>query len=180
MLHLQFKQLEKYTEEEGFTYFGGGEVDLEHSLYTIALWESKWKKPWLTKERKSFQEYMSYIECMCITPDVDKEMFLLLTEDQQQQITDYIYDPQTATKIYRFNNQKPNRRQIITNELIYYWMFSLGIPMECEHWHFNRLMTMIELSSVKNGGSQKMKSRDIQQMYAQLNADRRAKLGSKG
>lgn len=79
---------------------------------------------------------------------------------------------------------RPNK-QIITSELIYYWMVSYRIPFECQKWHLNRLLTLIRICNVeeakqsgKHGG--KMSKRDILSQNRALNAARRQKYNTKG
>ena len=152
---------------------------LEHSLLSISKWEMKWHKPYLTKEPKSEEENFDYIRCMCITEPSDLNVFLALTRENIQDIAAYIADPMTATTFHN-RDQKPSR-EIITNELIYFWMANFSIPFDpCQKWHLNRLMTLIEVASIKNQPPKKMSQRDILSQNASLNAIRRAKYGTKG
>lgn len=152
---------------------------LEHSLLSISKWEMKWHKPYLTKEPKSEEENFDYIRCMCITKPSDPNVFLALTRENIQDIAVYIADPMTATTFHN-RDQKPSR-EIITNELIYFWMANFSIPFDpCQKWHLNRLMTLIEVASIKNQPPKKMSQRDILNQNASLNAIRRAKYGTKG
>lgn len=152
---------------------------LEHSLLSISKWEMKWHKPYLTKEPKSEEENFDYIRCMCITEPSDPNVFLALTRENIQDIAVYIADPMTATTFHN-RDQKPSR-EIITNELIYFWMANFSIPFDpCQKWHLNRLMTLIEVASIKNQPPKKMSQRDILNQNASLNAIRRAKYGTKG
>ena len=72
------------------------------------------------------------------------------------------------------------KKQIITSELIYYWMTALNIPFECQRWHLNRLMTLIEVAGIKNQPAKKMSKKDIAAQNRSLNAARRAKMNSRG
>lgn len=154
-------------------------LTLEHSLLSIAKWESKWHKAYLSKEPKTDEENLDYIRCMCITEPNDKYVFLALSHENIKDIADYISNPMTATT-FREQNQRPSR-EIITNELIYFWMTNFNIPFDpCQKWHLNRLMTLIEVASIKNQPPKKMSKRDIYSQNAALNAARRAKYGTKG
>lgn len=159
-------------------------LTLEHSLISISKWESKWHKPYLSKENKTTEESLDYLRCMCITPNVDPNVFLALDEKKAKLIADYISDPMTATTFKR-RETKPNR-QIVTSELVYYWMTEFGIPFDpCEKWHFNRLMTLIEVASIKQSPPKKMgkreaASREAASQRAALNAQRRARYNSRG
>ena len=154
-------------------------VTLEHSLLSISKWESKWHKPYLAQNEKTLEESIDYIRCMCITKDIDPNVFYAMDQQTTKAIADYIADPMTATTIKRVS-QKPSR-EIVTSELIYFWMTSFGIPFDpCEKWHLNRLMTLIEVASIKNQPPKKMGKRDMLNQRAALNAQRRAKYNSRG
>ena len=122
---------------------------LEHSLYSIAKWESKWNKVFLDKrEEKTIEESRDYIKCMTITQNVDPAIYYALTDKNYQEITEYMQAPMTAT--WFSNDNRPPSREIITSEVIYYYMAALQIPFECDKWHLNRLMTLIHVCSEKN------------------------------
>ena len=154
-------------------------LQLEHSLVSLSKWESKWCKPFLTKDEKTFEETVDYIKCMTITQNVDSEVYDRLTRLNIEAINKYIEAPMTATIFYDNASQGRSREQI-TSELIYYWMISLNIPMECQRWHLNRLLTLIRVCNIKNTPPKKMNRRDVINQYASLNASRRSKLNSKG
>ena len=154
-------------------------MKLEHSLLSISKWESKWKKPFISKEQKTQEEALDYIRCMTITPNVDPHLYRYIPADIFKQIEAYIDDPMTATWINSNEKKRPNN-QIITSELIYYWMVSYRIPMECEKWHLNRLLMLIQVCDEKNKPEKKMSRREILSRNSALNAARRAKLHSKG
>lgn len=157
-------------------------LTLEHSLVSISKWESKFHKPFLKDEQKTDEEMLYYIKCMTITnpnKDVSDEVYQHLTLDNIKAIDAYIGDPMTATTINR-RNQKTGRKEIITSEVIYYWMTALNIPFECQRWHLNRLMTLIEVAGIKNQPSKKMSKKDMAAQNRSLNAARRAKYNTKG
>ena len=162
-----------------FIYLKGQTLQLEHSLVSLAKWESNWHKPFLKKEAKSIEEERDYIRCMTITQNVDPLIYKGLTPDLFSQIREYIDDPMTATW-FSENNSGPVNREIITSEIIYHWMFSLSIPKECEKWHLNRLLTQIRVMNIKNSPQQKMSNKDIYASNRALNAARRKAMNSKG
>lgn len=152
---------------------------LEHSLYSIAKWESKWNKVFLNKrEEKTIEESRDYIKCMTITQNVDPAVYYALTDKNYQEITEYMQAPMTAT--WFSNDNKPPSREIITSEVIYYYMTALQIPFECDKWHLNRLMTLIHVCSEKNKPSKKMGTKTIMTKNQALNQLRRQRLGSTG
>ena len=152
---------------------------LEHSLVSLSKWESKWCKPFLSKQEKTTEETIDYIRCMTLTQNIDPEVYNFLTDDNIRDINAYIEAPMTATWFSNSNSGKQNREQI-TAELVYYWMIALNIPFECQKWHLNRLLTLIRVCEVKNSPPKKMSRREILNRNAALNADRRKQLNSKG
>lgn len=154
-------------------------LQLEHSLVSLSKWESKWHKSFLHTKDKTYEETMDYIKCMTITQNVNPEVYDHLSQRNVEEINNYINNPMTATTFAEDKNAKANR-EIVTAEIIYNWMFSLQIPMECQKWHLNRLIAMIRVSSIKNSSPKKMNKRDILSQNAAINAARRQKLNSKG
>ena len=94
-------------------------------------------------------------------------------------INNYISDPMTATTFYE-ETTNTNKKEVITSELIYYWMVASNIPMECEKWHLNRLLTLIRICSIKNTPPKKMSKRDIMSRNKALNEARRKQLHTNG
>lgn len=179
MLKIVIPGIELYDEEkEEFITTKPQTLHLEHSLVSLAKWESKWNKPFLTKDNKTYEETIDYIRCMTITQNISEDTYRLLTSENIQQVNDYIELPMTATT---FSNQKkPPSKDVVTAEIIYYWMISLNIPFECQKWHLNRLLTLINVCNIKNQPSKKMSKRDILNRNKTLNKARRETLNTKG
>lgn len=154
-------------------------LQLEHSLISLSKWESKWCKPFFSKKPKTDEETIDYIKCMTITQDVDPKVYDLLTQDNVSEIDKYINAPMTATYFSKDKTKGTSREQV-TSELIYYWMIALNIPFECQKWHLNRLLTLIEVCNRKNAPPKKMSKRELMSRNAALNAARRKQLNSKG
>jgi len=156
----------------------GQKLALEHSLVSISKWESKWHKPYLSNETKTLEENIDYIRMMTLTKNVDPRLYYLMTQENFDEISNYINDPMTATWFSKTNDSRPNRR-IITSELIYYWMISLNIPMECQKWHLNRLLTLIRVCNAENSPKKMGKGAEARQRAA-INRARRNAHGSRG
>lgn len=154
-------------------------VKLEHSLKAISKWESKWKKPFLSNKEVTREQTIDYIRCMEITNQVDSDIFNYMTPAQIEQVDAYIQDAMTATTINRKGPQRPSR-EVITSEVIYFWMIQHGIPPEYDKWHLNRLLTLIEVCSIKGGPQQKMGRKEQMAQQRALNAARQAKYKTKG
>lgn len=154
-------------------------LQLEHSLVSLSKWEAKWNKPFLVKSDKTFEETVDYIKCMTITKNVDPEVYNHLTEENIREVYKYIESPMTATT---FSNEKQGRanREIVTAELIYYWMIALNVPVEFQKWHLNRLITLIRVCNIKNSPPKKMSRRETINQMAALNAARKQKYNTNG
>ena len=151
---------------------------LEHSLVSLSKWESKWHKPFLSKKDKTDEELLDYIRCMTLNPNVDPDVYYRLSPANYDQIEKYIGDSMTATTFSDDQNRK-HSREIITAEIIYYWMVSLNIPLECERWHLNRLITLVRVCNIKNAPPKKRgkSSSDTAMKYARMNAARKKPKG---
>lgn len=166
-------------EKEEFVKAKEQVLQLEHSLVSISKWESKWCKPFLTADEKTEEEILDYIKCMTLTQNVDPDVYMHLTKENVEQINNYINAPMTATT-FTDDKQKGRNREIVTSEVIYYWMTALQIPPEYQKWHLNRLMTLIRVCNIKNAPPKKMGKRDIMSQNARLNAARRQRLNTRG
>ena len=151
-------------------------LQLEHSLYSLAKWESKWKKPFISKKEKMYDELIDYIKCMTINK-VDPKVYSVLTDNHFEKIYKYMDDSMTATTIK--DNGKKNH-DVITAEIIYWEMFELHIPLECEHWHLNRLLMQIQVCAIKNQPPKKMKRSAIINQQRALNEARKLSMGTNG
>lgn len=163
-----------------FLHFKGAKFKIEHSLVSLAKWESKWKKPFLhTKLNK--EQWLDYIRCMTITQNVDPLAYKLIPNSLLKEIQEYVEEQQTATTITNNAPQKPHKKEIITAEIIYFWMVSYNIPVEFEKWHLSRLLTLIEVCSIKNNANgKKMSKSEVMRQNNKINAARRAAMNSRG
>lgn len=166
------EKTQEFFETKSYT------IQLEHSLVSVSKWEAKWNKPFLGKKEKTIEETIDYVRCMTITQNIDPMVYNGLTEENVKAINKYIDAPMTATT-FADNKGKINN-DVITSELIYYWMTALSISMECQRWHLNRLLTLIRVCNIKNAPAKKMSKRELMQRNASLNAARRAQMNSKG
>ena len=154
-------------------------IELEHSLVSLSKWEMKWKKPFYTNEDKTYGEMIDYVKCMTLTKNVDQSVYDHLTNENLEAIKEYIHDPMTATTS---TERGPKRisREIITSEVIYYWMIAFNIPPEYQKWHLNRLMMLIRVCSEKNNPPKKMSRAETMRRNAALNAARRKQHNTRG
>lgn len=179
MLTITVPACEMYDERtEEFITYKEQTLQLQHSLVSLSKWESKWCKAFLSKDKKTEEETLDYIRCMTITQNVNPEVYTRLTRSNIEDINKYIDARMTATTFYE--NSNGGNKELITSELIYYWMISYNIPMECQKWHLNRLLTLVRVCSIKNNPPKKRGKREIASNYASLNAARRKKLNTKG
>ena len=181
MLELTIESGEVFDENSNeFISVPGKTIRLEHSLVSISKWESKWKKPFLTKDSKTDEETLDYICAMTITQNVDPIIYRFLTNEHMRMVSEYVEDSMTATWFVENNQPSPPNKETITSELIYYWMIANQIPMECQKWHINRLLTLIRVCSIKNQPSKKMDAASLARNNAALNAARRKAMHTRG
>lgn len=167
-------------DAERFYYTDSVVLQFEHSLVSLSKWESEFHKLFLVKDKKTEEEMFGYIRAMLLTPDVSLEVLNRLTAEQVKQIDDYVNDPMTGTTISQLPQNQSRTSERISSELIYFWMSQCKIDIACENWHLNRLFTLIKIHHAKQQKPQKMSGQAQRQKMAELNAQRRAQMGSKG
>lgn len=180
MLRITIPAAEFWDEvNEEFIYTKEQTLQLEHSLVSLSKWESKWCKAFLGKQDKTDEEILDYVKCMTITQNVDPEVYTRLTAANYEEINAYIEAPMTATY---FSDDKLTKggREVVTAELIYYWMIAFNIPVEFQKWHLNKLLTLIRVCNIKNSPPKKRSKREIMKRNAALNAARRKQWNSRG
>lgn len=180
MLEIEIGKAEYYDEKtEHFIKPPTKKVKLEHSLRSLAKWESKWKKAFLSIKNITHEEFVDYVRCMEVTGLIDPNIFKYLTDEQMNIVDAYIADKMTATTIHRRGPQKPSR-ETVTAEVIYFWMIQYGIPPDYDKWHLNRLLTLIEVCSVKGGPQKKMSRKEQLAEQRAINASRKSKYKTRG
>lgn len=183
MLEITIPKRELFIEgAEEFLQIPGATIQLEHSLISIRKWEAKWHKPFLKDEDKTYEEIIDYIRCMTLNKNVDPLVYNFIPEESIVQVLDYIKDPMTATWFAK-NLPKPKgfgNNEVITAEVIYYWMIALNIPAEYQKWHLNQLMTLIKVVNLKSTPPKKMGKKEAVQERQRIFAERRAKYKTKG
>lgn len=181
MLTIEITELEFYdSEKQMFLYTKPVTVRMEHSLISIAKWEAIWKKaylptPGVVPGLSGMDEERSYVRCMTIG-EVQEHIPAVILQNYGEVVREYIENPHSATTIHRRGIQRPNRT-VVTSELIYYWMLKFGIPFECERWHFNRLLMLIDVCNIKESQGTKagkMSHRDSISHMMKLNKARKS------
>lgn len=177
-----FPQGERFDESSGqFLKAGDGYVlDLEHSLVSVSKWEEQWEVPFLTNEDKTLEQTISYIKCMVVGPEPPSEIWERLSPENITAVQAHITAKKTAT--WFTNKKKPvgPQQQTITSELVYYWMTAYNIPSEYQHWHLNRLLTLIEVCNVQNTQAEKKDAKTSAADRRALNEARKKQLGTTG
>lgn len=180
MLEITIPDKEFYDEKnEVFIPKKGATIRLEHSLVSISKWEAKWKVPFISKTEKTREQIIDYIKFMTLTQNVDPDVYMILTQENINDISSYIEDPMTASWVNDLDDKKHSNEQV-TSELIYWWMTQLRIPWEAQKWHLNRLLMLIRIGNIKSQPPKKMSKAAILARNKRLNEERRRKYNSKG
>lgn len=181
MLKIVVPGVEAFDESaDEIVTVGDVTLELEHSLVSLSKWESEFEKPFLAKGEKTEEEVVGYVKAMTMTPDPPEEVWYRLTNENFDAINRYLDAKMTATTIYEMHEAPQTKKETVTAELIYYWMFSYQIPLECEHWHLNRLFTLIRIFSMKAEKPKKMSQAEIARRNREINARRKAKYKTRG
>lgn len=177
MLTLRVTTSETYNETENRFLTETKDIRMEYSLAAISKWESIWEKPFLTKRELTQEENISFLKCMLIDQD-DFKYFEYLKPENIEAVLEYMNRPMTATVFNELT--KSQKKEIITADDFYYKMFSYGIPLECENWHFRRLITLLRIFNDNLKEPKKMSQKEIMAQNREVNRKRRAALKSKG
>lgn len=161
---------------ENFITIPEYKLRIEHSLLAISKWEKKYHKPFLETDSLTKEETIYYIKCMALDPLPDK-FHLSLTSEINNEISEYLNDPATATVI---KTPSGNKTEFLTSELLYYYMATLQIPIECETWNIHRLLTLIKIFNAKSGPQKKKSMSEIYAENKRINEHNRARFNSKG
>ncbi len=165
------EKTQEFITSEGFV------LTMEHSLVSLSKWESVWEVPFLGNA-KTEEQILDYIKMMIIGEEPPEEILARLSNDHYTKINSYIGAEMSAT---RFNDKAvKGPSEIITAEIIYYWMIHLGIPFECQNWHLNRLLTLIKVCNYKNAPKKKMSRSEAAAQQRMLNEQRMKQYGTKG
>lgn len=154
-------------------------LELEHSLLSLSKWESKFEKPFLGKDDKTTEETFWYIKAMTLTPNVPPEIYEKLSNENIQEINDYINGKHTATTFHDLPGG-PVNREVITAEIIYNWMIVLKIPLAWEERHLNKLFSLVRTVNLKSQPAKRVPRRDMLAQRKALNAQRQKELGTRG
>lgn len=76
MLRITVPETERWdSQREEFVYTKRQELQLEHSLVSLSKWETRWNKPFLSREDKTTEEISDYVRCMTLTQNVPDEVY---------------------------------------------------------------------------------------------------------
>lgn len=179
MLTITVPKQEMWDEiKEEFVYQDEVTLHLEHSLVAISKWESAWHKRFFSNEEKSDEEIVDYIKCMTLDEDIPSDVYYRISDENFKEINDYLGDPMTATVLPK--TRDTGKKENLSAELIYYYMFSCGIPEECSRWHIARLVTLLGVYGVKNAPKKRRSRADLTASHRAINEANRRKFNTKG
>ena len=180
MLILKVKGGESFNEEtQEFDDRPDFVLELEHSLVSLSKWESNFHKPFLDNKSKTNAELLFYIEAMILNPIYPDNVASWLSNDDLRVIKEYIESPASATTFGQMP-ERGGRGEVITSELIYYWLVAFSVPFEVERWHLNRLFALVRICNIKNQKPTKTSKSDMVRRNRELNAQRKAQYNTSG
>lgn len=179
MLEIKLRETEAYDDRtSSFVVLPAAVMRFEHSLLSVSKWESQTNLPFLDKRQKTPEETYLYLQCMR-TDDGPENLINRLSSSQIKQINDMIQAPSTATT-FRETSTSRGSNEVITSEVMYYWIASYQLPIVCETWHLNRFMALVRIASIKNQPQKKMRRSEVLAANRSLNERRLAASGNGG
>ena len=168
---------EEIYDETTSMILPGKVYHFEHSLLAISQWEMVFKKPFpfLNGLQVEPIEVLAYVQLM----NLDKTGFDIdnLSESSIKEIIEYINSKPTATTI---SSSGEGGRRILTSEVIYAYMANAQVPYSCETWNIHRLLVLLGVIGELNAPKKKRSKEETARMYKDLNAKRRAEMGTTG
>lgn len=187
MLTIIIEALESYNEDTNeFIIQPSTELRLEHSLVSIAKWESKWKKVFLDRlgsddpeKRINEEQLLDYIRCMTIGQNVKDDIYNRLSKDNIRDILSYMDDRQSAIKVpTRGSSNEPS--DALSSDIIYYYMCKFNIPFETQKWHINRLLTLINVFAHKEAPKKKRSTKELAEEQIRINEENKKRYNTGG
>lgn len=182
MITIDLGSLEYYDSSKNeFVYEEGGKARFEYSLKMLYEWEGKWKKAFL-KDNKDLttEEAVDFYMTMALDP-IDQKF---MTGEVMETLSKYINDSQTATTFTDLKGQNENnslsKGKVYTSEELYAMMITSNVPLDFENRNLNRLIAILRIISAQNNPPKKMSTNEIYKQNATLNAERKARLNTKG
>ena len=155
-------------------------LKFEHSLLSLSKWESKYKKAFLTNATKTPTELIDYYQMMLVSPEDETDLVLLMDPEQMDELTRYMNDTRTASSVPDDGKKQVNQ-EIVTSELIYYWLSALRIQFHpTETWHLSRIMMLVQIAGYKQQPEKKRRPKEIWTDWIQENERRKKMLGTNG
>lgn len=179
---------ELFDEETNtFLHPVGKKLHLEHSLLSISKWEAEWEIPFLNTDKTSEQS-LSYIKCCVLDDDFDELLLNTLSDKNILDFNAYLSKGMTAKKIIdlrsslsqKRKSRRPASQKALTSEDIYYSMIQFHVWKECEEWPLQRLLSLLQLCSLKSNSTGEMSKSDQAKFYREENARRKAKYHTNG
>lgn len=176
MLRLNVGGKDEYDSTENLFYRTEDDIYvLNHCLYAIAQWESKWKKPFFTNDKLEYDEMADYIQCMCFDRTIDLSK---IGSIELKQINEYINDSRTATTVK--DSGGSGRGSFMSSEVLYAQMCIAEVDWEAQYWHISRLNKLLQVIADMKSEKKPMDRRAILKQNAALNEQRKRELKSKG
>lgn len=178
MLEIHFPDLELWDEtNQRFIIQKVGTFKFEHSLLSIAKWETIHKKPFLVDVDKTPEELLDYFKCMCTDNSFDKNF---VDNEAVNKLATYINESQTATTISN-RGSKPNHT-ILTSEVLYASMAMNSVPFSADKWPLSRLMAVLGViaDAQTDPKDKRMSKSEIAEQNREINAQRRKEFNTEG
>lgn len=170
MIKLNFTDVELYNEDtQEFEIVPGGEFNFNYTLRTLYEWENRHNVRFIDNHELTLDHIKDFIVSSCTT---DLNIILLSTENINKYINAIQHIPGATVLPKRPNTGK---KSILTSDIIYGYMYSLGIDTKWEYENLNKLLLLISVIQDISSPPEKMSKEESMRSMRKQNEEMRRK-----
>lgn len=170
MINLDFTDVELYNDEtQEFETVPGGKFSFNYTLRTLYEWENRHNIRFIDNHELTPAHIQDFIISSCTT---DLDIRLLNLENINKYVKAIQHIPGATVLPKRPSKGK---KSILTSDIIYGYMYSLGIDSKWEYENLNKLLLLISVIQDISSPPEKMSKEESMRSMRQQNEEMRRK-----